>query len=104
MNKKELFINTRQCDPERGRTCCNIYLEKSDYPHIYIDHEITNDELAHALDIVATAMMQRDSHTLIVDLDERERFLAPPVEMTLAEIEQKLGYKVKVVSEEKKHD
>lgn len=104
MTNKELVIQTRPCDPERGRACCDVYLEASDYPNIYIDHEITAEELAHALDVVATAMMQQNSHTIVVVLDERERFLAPPVEMTLAEIEQKLGYKVKVVSKEERND
>lgn len=76
-------------------------LHKSEYPHIYLDHEITDDELGYALDVITTHLMQRVSHKIVVDLDERERGLRPPVEMTLKEIEEKLGYKVKIVSKEK---
>lgn len=76
-------------------------LYKDEYPNVYLDHEITDDEFLYALDIITTHLMQRVSCKIVVDLDERERSLRPPVEMTLKEIEEKLGYKVKIVSKEK---
>lgn len=79
-------------------------LHKYEYPHIYLNHAITGDELEQALDIVTTYLMQHESYKIVVDLDERERDRISPVEMTLKEIEETLGYRIKVVSKEEKND
>lgn len=75
-------------------------LHREEYPHIYLDSEVNTEELEHAIDTIATFFMQNDNYILIVDLDEREKSLKPPVEMTIKEIEKELGYKVKIVGEE----
>ena len=67
--------------------------------HIYLNSEVNAKELAHAIDTIATFFMQNDKYALTVDLDEMEKFLKPPVEMTIKEIEKELGYKVKIVGE-----
>ena len=73
---------------------------REEYPHIYLNSEVNIEELEHAIDTIATFFMQNDNYILIVDLDEREKSLKPPVEMTIKEIEKELGYKVKIVGEE----
>ena len=74
-------------------------LHREEYPHIYLNSEVNAEELAHAIDTIATFFMQNNKNVLTVDLDERENFLKPPVEMTIKEIEKELGYKVKIVGE-----
>lgn len=76
-----------------------LRLFSNEYPHIYLDHEVSKDEVEHAIDTIITFFMQKDLKNMTVDLDRRENALKPPVELTLEEIEKKLGYKVKVVSE-----
>ena len=63
--------------------------------------EITNDELSHALDIVTAYFVEHCINGLILDINERNKILAPAKEMTIDEIEEKLGYKIKIVKENK---
>ena len=63
--------------------------------------KITEDEVMDALDLISLYIYQERLYKFVVDIDERNRFLAPAKEMTLEEIEKKLGYKVKIVSKEK---
>ena len=64
------------------------------------DTEITNDELKHALDIVTAYFVEHRINELVLDINERNKILAPAKEMTIDEIEEKLGYKVKIVNKE----
>ena len=101
MSKKikiELFDDCYVRDFVDDRPYPTLYREE--YPHIYLNSEVNAEELAHAIDTIATFFMQNDKNALTVDLDEREKFLKPPVEMTIKEIEKELGYKVKIVGEE----
>lgn len=98
---KKLYIKLKDVYPSSWNyenNFCDTTLWKDEYPNIYLDHEITDDELSHAIDIIITYLQQKDRHTIIVDLDERNKNLAPAKEMTLEEIEKELGYKVKVVN------
>lgn len=72
-------------------------LFRNEYPHIYLDHEITHEELLHSYDVITTYFMQNNIYRVEVDLNQRDMSLAPPVEMTIEEIEKKLGHKIKVV-------
>ena len=67
-------------------------------------HKITKDEIIDALDLISLYMYQERIHRFVVDIDERNRFLEPAKEMTLEEIEKKLGYKVKIVSKENRDE
>lgn len=73
-------------------------LTNQDCPHVYINHEITDDDLNKAIDVIITAFWQRDLYKVTVDLDERNRSMMPTKEMTLEDIEQSLGHKVKIVN------
>ena len=68
------------------------------------DTEITNDELSHALDIVTAYFVKHRINGLVLDINERNKILAPAKEMTINEIEKELGYKIKIVKENKKDD
>ena len=63
--------------------------------------EITNDELSHALDIVTAYFVKHHINWLVLDINDRNKVLAPAKEMTIDEIEKELGYKIKIVKEEK---
>ena len=63
------------------------------------DTEITNDELNHALDIVTAFFVEHCINGLVLDINKRNKILAPAKEMTIDEIEKKLGYKIKIVKE-----
>ena len=65
------------------------------------DTYITNDELNHALDIVAAYFVENRINGLVLDINIRNKILAPAKEMTIEEIEEKLGYKIKIVSNNK---
>ena len=66
--------------------------------------KITEDEVLDALDLISLYIYQERIHKIVVDIDERNRFLEPAKEMTLEEIEKKLGYKVKIVSKENRDE
>ena len=63
--------------------------------------EITNDELSHALDIITAYFVKHHINWLVLDINDRNKVLAPAKEMTIDEIEKELGYKIKIVKEEK---
>ena len=60
--------------------------------------KITKDEAMDALDLISLYIYQEEIHEIVVNIDERNRFLAPAKEMTLEEIEEELGHKVKIVN------
>ena len=62
--------------------------------------KITKDDVMYALDLISLYFYQEGIYKIVVDIDERNRLLAPAKEMTLEEIEKELGYKVKIVSKE----
>ena len=68
------------------------------------DDEITVEELNHALDIVTAYFVKHHINWLILDINERNKILAPAKEMTIDEIEKELGYKIKIVKENNKDD
>lgn len=75
------------------------------YPNIYSkakgDHsKITKDDVGNAMDIIAAYMMQDYRFDLVLDLAERNEALSPAKEMTIAEIEKELGYKIKIVKDQ----
>lgn len=68
------------------------------------DTDITNDELNHALDIVTAYFVEHCINGLVLDINERNKILAPAKETTIDEIEKELGYKIKIVKEENQND
>lgn len=75
---------------------------QTEYKNIYLDHKITEEELALALNTLITYFMQNGSYAMIIDLDKRNKELKPAKEMTIEEIENKLGCKIKIINKEEK--
>lgn len=77
------------------------YIDDRDCQHIIDnlnrDTEITVEELNHALDIVTAYFVKHRINWLVLDINDRNKVLAPAKEMTINEIEKELGYKIKIV-------
>ena len=58
----------------------------------------SQEEFNHALDILIAFFVKDEISKMIIDIPRRNQSLAPEKEMTLEEIEEELGYKVKVVN------
>ena len=113
MNK---IINIELKDPNLEQDSYGYeYVRIPNYPRLF-SHEISNiinkfdgrkiteDEIMDALDLISLYIYQERIHKIVIDIDERNRFLEPAKEMTLEEIEKKLGYKVKLVSKENRDE
>lgn len=77
-----------------------VPLGEKEYENIYLDHEIGDEEIQNAIDVLITYIMQTQVRTLEVDLNIRNKEYAPPKEMTLEDVEKELGYKVKIITKE----
>lgn len=75
------------------------YISDDEYPNLMLDHEVTDDEWNEALNTLITYFAQNPIHNIIVDLKKRNEHYGPAKEMTMEEIEQQLGYKIKIVKE-----
>ena len=87
--------------------CSNVLsmLELHDCNNIinqFDSRELTYDNYARAIDFIISYLYMNRYHISIVDIHERNKQLMPPKEMTIGEIEELLGYKVKIVKEENK--
>lgn len=71
--------------------CSNI-LEK--YPF----EDVTFDKVQDALDLLVAYIHKERLTSVVIDIEGRNKYLAPVKEMTLEEIEEKLGHKVKIIS------
>lgn len=84
------------------------YLDPSDCPNILHSVSYTPDstdynrvKFDNALDVIVAHFAKTHINTLVIDISERDQRLSPVKEMTIAEIEEKLGYKIKVVKDAK---
>lgn len=59
---------------------------------------ITTDEMINA---IVAEMYEKQLRHITIDIDGREEYYKPAKEMTLSEIEAVLGYKVKIINEQK---
>ena len=73
-------------------------LYPTEYNHIYLDHEITEEEFDNCINTLITYFMQNGYYAMIIDLDKRNKDLKPVKEMTIEEIENKLGCKIKIIN------
>ena len=113
MNK---IINIELKDPNLEQDGYSYeYVHIPNYPRLFsheIDniinkfdgHKITEDEIMDALDLITLYIYRERIHKIVVDIDERNRTLAPAKEMTLEEIEKELGHKVKIVNKKEKNN
>ena len=87
--------------------CSNVLskLELHDCNNIinqFDSRELTYDNYTRAIDFIISYLYMNRYHTSIVDIHARNNELMSPKEMTISEIEELLGYKVKIVKEENK--
>lgn len=82
------------------------YLHPSDCPNILNRTSYTPNgtdynrvKFDNALNTIVAHFVKAHINTLEVDISERDQRLSPVKEMTISEIEEKLGYKIKVVEE-----
>ena len=81
----------------------STYLYADDCPNIIkkvndIHGEITEEDLTNAIDVLISAFVKRKVYSIVIDIDERNTKYAQGKEMTLEEIEKKLGNKVRIVN------
>lgn len=78
-------------------------LYEDDCPYIIkkvndVHGEITDVDFENAIDVLISAFVKKNINCLYINIDERNIECAPAKEMTLEDIEEALGYKVKIVS------
>ena len=98
MNKRiEIKLIDPDLEPgnkaELNYSDCNHILEK--YPF----EDVTLDKAQDALDLITAYIYKNRFTSIVVDIKARNKYLSPAKEMTLEEIEEKLGHKVKIISE-----
>lgn len=87
-------------NPDFGAEFQPCLIGEDEYPRIYKDHPITDEEFEDALDILVTHMMQRQLHSINLDLDIRDKILEDrnkPMEVTLEELKHFFGRDVVIV-------
>ena len=77
---------------------CNNIINQFD------SRELTYDNYARAIDFIVSYLYMNRCHTAIADIHERNKQLMSPKEMTIGEIEELLGYEIKIVKEENKDE
>ena len=87
-------------NPNFGAEFQPCLIGEKEYPNIYLDHDITDEEFESALDILVTHMMQHQLHSINLDLDIRDKILEDrnkPMEVTLEELKHFFGRDVVIV-------
>lgn len=62
--------------------------------------EVSEDDLQEAINKIIVYMAKDRIDVMTINIDHRNECYAPTKEMTIAEIEKKLGYKVKIIKDE----
>jgi hypothetical protein len=105
---RKLFdIKLYQIHPGKPEEEVPSRLDIDEYPNIMIDHEIDDEEFDMALHTLITFFAQKQYNRTVVDLEDRNRKFSDdaeePVEeevikdMTLSEIEELVGHKIRIV-------
>lgn len=87
-------------NPDFGAEFQPCLIGEDEYPRIYKDHPISDEEFEDALDILVTHMMQHQLHSVNLDLDIRDKILEDrnrPMEVTLEELKHFFGRDVVIV-------
>lgn len=87
-------------NPDFGAEVQPCLIGEKEYPNIYLDHDITDEEFESALDTLVTHMMQHQLYSVNLDLDIRDKILEDrnkPMEITLEELKHFFGRDVVIV-------
>lgn len=99
-NVKEAVEPFDPMNPDFGAEFQPCLIGEDEYPRIYKDHPITDEEFEDALDTLITHMMQHQLHSINLDLDIRDKILedrSKPIELTLDELKHFFGRDVVIV-------
>ena len=99
-NVNETVESLDPMNPNFGAEFQPCSIAEDEYPRIYTDHSITDDDLEDALDTSVTHMMQHQLHSINLDLDIRDKILEDrnkPMEVTLEELKHFFGRDVVIV-------
>lgn len=99
-NVNEAVESLDPMNPNFGAEFQPCLIGEKEYPNIYLDHPITDEEFESALDILVTHMMQHQLHSINLDLDIRDKILEDrnkPMEVTLEELKHFFGRDVVIV-------
>lgn len=107
MKRKMLRISTEYCGENvnfyRGNgpiiydfDCNNILKHLSEENK---DVKLSREDFMKAADTIIKYMFDNKLFDLYIDINERNNMLEPAKEMTISEIEKKLGHKVKIIKE-----
>lgn len=99
-NVNEAVESLDPMNPNFGAEFQPCLIGEDEYPRIYKDHPITDEEFEDALDILVTHMMQHQLHSINLDLDIRDKILEDrnkPMEVTLEELKHFFGRDVVIV-------
>lgn len=102
MLEKRLRIKLFEENQFMGKQYPLLY--DTDYPNIYLDHEITEEEFDEAVNVIITKFMQDKLSEVEIFLKERNEAFAKPKEMSIKDIEKELGYKIKIVDKKRRSD
>ena len=97
INLIEKDIDSDRISPFKGTRLFNF--ECSNILKKFEGKPLCNDDVTEAIDTLIAYYHQEEIYTMIIDIDERNESLAPAKEMTIEQIEKKLGYKIKIVSD-----
>lgn len=99
-NVNEAVESLDPMNPNFGAEFQPCLIGEDEYPRIYKDHSITDEEFEDALDTLVTHMMQHQLHSINLDLDIRDKILEDrnkPMEVTLEELKHFFGRDVVIV-------
>ena len=99
-NVNETVESLDPMNPNFGAEFQPCLIGEDEYPRIYKDHSITDEEFEDALDTLVTHMMQHQLHSINLDLDIRDNILEDrnkPMEVTLEELKHFFGRDVVIV-------
>ena len=105
-NVNETVESLDPMNPNFGAEFQPCLIGEDEYPRIYKDHSITDEEFEDALDTLVTHMMQHQLHSINLDLDIRDKILEDrnkPMEVTLEELKHFFGRDV-VIGQRKEEE
>lgn len=77
-------------------------LDKSEYPNVYLNKDISEAEFNKAIDTIITYFKNLAIRSVKIDLEVRNQSYSQPKKLTLEEIETLLGYDISLVTEKNK--
>lgn len=101
MSIKILNVNKEVATPDNYEVDATpALINEVEYPYIYQDHQISDEEFENAIDTLITHCMQRQLHTITIDLSIKNKIeeqKTKPLELTIEDIEHMFGRKVVIV-------